>query len=381
MTKKKFLKYALYLIAFVLLIAFAVLCGRLLRFAVLDYQEAHNEPDNRSYCLYYNSLDYRSQLLYNAVIDSARNLEEHTDIIQYSYTMDEFQNILKAVRADNPDLFYLDYNALVLNHAKHKSRIDLVYLADADKIDEMVTEYNQTADSIISSLNSKMTEFEKETAINDWITDNCIYAVSSEDKLANTSYGVLVEKSSFCDGYAYAAKELFNRAGIDSCIVYGKSLNSDHVWNIVTIDSKSYHLDVMWNDANILNDDSLRFHGYFNLSDEEIKKDHSFDYINGFLPSANTDNCYYKSIYAYAETKDELEDIIYNQLKKAVSQKRAYIEIKCQETKDNGDIAPYFERALSRINSELGSELLINAFQVYEASTVSNAITIQIFYK
>jgi hypothetical protein len=148
---------------------------------------------------------------------------------------------------------------------------------------------------------------------------------------------------------------------------------------MVEIEGQFYHLDVMWNDADIGSDSRLRFHGYFNLSDDMIKLDHSYK-NDDLLPYAVTDGSYYKETGCYAATKAELEEVFYNQLIKAVGEKREYIELLCPETKSNEDIGTPYTAALKRVNAELGYEALYEAFSVYDATSRDNSVTIQIFY-
>ena len=63
-----------------------------------------------------------------------------------------------------------------------------------------------------------------------------------------------------------------------SLVVYGKARNPVkgdtmelHAWNIVEIEGKTYHLDVTFDMS--LTDKTNRY-DYFNLSDEDIKKEH-----------------------------------------------------------------------------------------------------------
>ena len=148
---------------------------------------------------------------------------------------------------------------------------------------------------------------------------------------------------------------------------------------MVEIEGQYYHLDVMWNDADIGSDSKLRFHGYFNLSDDMIKLDHSYE-NDGIIPYAVTDGSYYKETGCYAATGAELEEVFYDQLLKAVKEKREYIELLCPETKSNEDIGTPYTAALKRVNSELGYEALYEAFSVYDATARDNSVTIQIYY-
>lgn len=336
-------------------------------------------PETREYSIYYNSLDHKEQLLYNSITSAAEELAPESEVLTYSYDMEEFQKIIGCIRADLPELFYIDYDSIVLYHSNHRTKIGMVYLEGTEEIPSMIEEYNAAVDTVMEGVLPSMTDFEKEIAINDWLLDNCRYALGDTDKLASTAYGALVLGQAYCDGYAYAAKQLLSKAYIDSLIIYGEADGIEHVWNMVEIEGRFYHLDVMWNDADIGSDGKLRFHGYFNLSDDMIKLDHSYE-NKDIIPYAVTDGSYYKETGCYAATKAELEDIFYNQLKKAVAEKREYIELLCPETKSNEDIGTPYTAALKRVNSELGYEALYEAFSVYDATARDNSVTIQIFY-
>ncbi len=378
--KKRLIRYGIYALIFIILAVLVSLSAIWIKYKIIDYEVMNTEPGTREYSRYYNSLNYKEQLLYDLIIDGATELEAETEVLNYSYTMEDFQKIIHCIRADRPELFYIDYDRLVLYHSNHRTKVGMLYLADASKIGEMTEAYNAAVDKAMEHIPASMTDFEKELAVNDYITDNCNYALDKSDVLSSTAYGALVQGSAFCDGYAYAAKQLFDRARIDSLVIYGEADSQEHVWNMAEIDSQFYHLDVMWNDGNLNTENKLRFHGYFNLSDELIKLDHSYKDDYGVLPVAPTDNNYYKQVGAYCESTESLEDVFYTQLMKAVEQKREYIELFCLESKDNEVIGIPYNAALKRVNEELGYDALYKAFSVYEASAKNNSVTIQIFY-
>ncbi len=45
------------------------------------------------------------------------------------------------------------------------------------------------------------------------------------------------------------------------------------MWNLVKIDGKWYHLDCTWDDGY----GDTYFYGYYNLTDKQIEKDHTWD--------------------------------------------------------------------------------------------------------
>lgn len=377
--KKRLIHLGLYGLFFIFLAVVVSLCAIWIKYKVIDFEAMMTKPESREYSVYYNSLNHKQQLLYNSITAAAEELTSETEVLTYSYDMEEFQKVIGCIRGDRPELFYISYDELVLYHSNHRTKVGMVYLEGAEAVPGMIAEYNAAVDKVMESILPSMTDFEKEVAINDWLLDNCRYALGERKALSSTAYGALVLGQAYCDGYAYAAKQLLNKAYIDSLVVYGEADGAEHVWNMVEIEGQFYHLDVMWNDADIGSDSRLRFHGYFNLSDDMIKLDHSYE-NDDLLPYAVTDGSYYKETGCYAATKAELEEVFYNQLIKAVSEKREYIELLCPETKSNEDIGTPYTAALKRVNAELGYEALYEAFSVYDATSRDNSVTIQIFY-
>ncbi|MBQ3182601.1 MAG: hypothetical protein IJB24_06785 [Clostridia bacterium] len=377
--KKKLIRYGIYGLFFIILAVVVSLCAIWIKYKVMDFEAMMTEPEKREYSIYYNSLNHKGQLLYNSITAAAEELSEESEVLRYSYDMEEFQKIIGCIRGDRPELFYIDYDNLVLYHSNHRTKVGMVYLDKVDAIPGMIEEYNSAIERAMEFVLPSMTDYEKEIAINDWLLDNCCYALGERNALSSTSYGALVRGQAYCDGYAYAAKQLLNKAYIDALVVYGEADGAEHVWNMVEIEGQYYHLDVMWNDADIGSDSKLRFHGYFNLSDDMIKLDHSYE-NDGIIPYAVTDGSYYKETGCYAATGAELEEVFYDQLLKAVKEKREYIELLCPETKSNEDIGTPYTAALKRVNSELGYEALYEAFSVYDATARDNSVTIQIYY-
>ncbi len=377
--KKKLIRCGIYGLFFIILAVVVSLCAIWIKYKVMDFEAMMTKPDSREYSIYYNSLNHKQQLLYNSITLAAEELSEESEVLSYSYDMEEFQKIIGCIRADMPELFYIDYDNLVLYHSNHRTKVGMVYLENVDAVPGMIEEYNAAVDAVMEGVLPSMTDLEKEIAVNDWLLDNCSYALGDRSKLSSTSYGALVLGQAYCDGYAYAAKQLLNKAYIDCLVVYGEADGAEHVWNMVDIEGQFYHLDVMWNDADIGFEGKLRFHGYFNLSDDMIKFDHSYE-NDDLLPYAVTDGSYYKETGCYAATKAELEEVFYNQLIKAVGENREYIELLCPETKSNEDIGTPYSAALERVNAELGYEALYEAFSVYDACARDNSVTIQIFY-
>ncbi|MFD0711946.1 transglutaminase domain-containing protein [Paenibacillus sp. GCM10027626] len=192
------------------------------------------------------------------------------------------------------------------------------------------------AQEIISRLiKPGMSDYEKELAIHDYLVLNIAYDYDnySNNTVPEASYeiyGALLKGIAVCQGYANAAKLLLNMAGIEAHVVTGLAKGELHAWNKVKLDGEYYNLDVTWDDP--APDVAGRIdYGYFNVSDSQLRKDHSWE---DDLPQASaTKHNYYNVnglvVRSKAEFEARLSEAIETRLK-LVTLKRTY--------SDNADI-------------------------------------------
>lgn len=160
----------------------------------------------------------------------------------------------------------------------------------------MIQRYN-TMQSVVSSImmevNKANSELEKELIIHDYLVLNGQYDYDNYlngtiPKESYSAYGLLVNHRGVCNSYAYAMKYLLTRAGIECEVVSGRGNGGGHAWNIVKIDGNYYYIDTTWDDPVPDVEGRIRY-AYFNLSKEEMSKDHSWNAWE--YPEAN-DNRY-----------------------------------------------------------------------------------------
>lgn len=148
--------------------------------------------------------------------------------------------------------------------------------------DKEIEEINKVVDKVISEkiTNSTPTR-EKIKIIHDFIIDNAEY-----DKLkynnkndatykSNTAYGVLIQGYGTCNGYADAMAIFLDKLNI----INYKISNDEHIWNLVYLDGKWYHLDLTWDDP--ISETNINRDTYFLITTKTLEElndgTHNFD--------------------------------------------------------------------------------------------------------
>ena len=145
-----------------------------------------------------------------------------------------------------------------------------------------INEINNKVDKILSeNVNNNMHPKEKIRVIHDYIIDHTEYdKLKYENKnddtyKSNTAYGVLIEGYGTCNGYADAMEIFLDKMNI----INYKISNEEHIWNLVYLDGKWYHLDLTWDDP--ISDININRDTYFLISTKTLEKindgTHTFD--------------------------------------------------------------------------------------------------------
>ena len=158
---------------------------------------------------------------------------------------------------------------------------------------------------IISQIPSNAdTDAEKALYLHDYIVTNVSYELVGDHQ---TAYGALLDGKAVCAGYADAYQRLLTAVGIRAYTIVGTADNGDgepfpHAWTLLYLDGKCLYTDVTWDAAGYGYD-------YFNLTDDEVAKDHEFD--RAIYPAClpNTINYFYLN-KAVVHTMDELQRFV-----------------------------------------------------------------------
>ncbi len=146
-----------------------------------------------------------------------------------------------------PEFYYV-----VNGYVPITNGIELIYQYDKQEVAEKNKEISEVAESIVSDLHTnELSDVYKALLIHDRLAVLCEYDYENykEENIPFDSYnmyGALIKKIAVCEGYSKAYRYLLGLVGIESELCVSNQIN--HMWNIVEIDGKKYHVDVTHDD-------------------------------------------------------------------------------------------------------------------------------------
>ncbi|MCI8554852.1 MAG: hypothetical protein HFJ80_07915 [Clostridiales bacterium] len=240
---------------------------------------------------------------------------------------EEAQKLFLALTWDNPQFYYIantySYEGYRAGGKDYYNIFCLVFSMNADERGQA----QQQLDAVLAELDSGWQaaglkgDFEAELFYHDRLLELCTYdtEAAAQDNPASrfpqafTAYGALVEGKAVCEGYSRAMQLLLHRAGMECTLVNGFDKNNTaHMWNMVTVNGRNYHLDPTWNDS-----EQQPQHVYFNLTSEEILRTHTIDNENIGIDTctAQAENYYLRTkAYVSRLSLDKMADIAAMQL-------------------------------------------------------------------
>lgn len=275
-------------------------------------------------------------------------------VLEGDYADIEAEEALVSVLNDHPEIFWMTSDFYISEFSGYgKCELNLNTDYTALDVVEMMKQLNDALADFYDGVPSGLTPYEREVYVYSRIIDSCVYDYAVEDdesysyshpQLYNL-YGVLVNNTAVCEGYARAFDYLCGELGVETVCVTGTEEGDEealHIWNAVMLDGKWYLSDITWDDWDDESDE-LTVYTYLNIDEKTMNLDHTTDktyselsdeeynnlvsYCNTFIPSP-CDSAEYsyimrESIYLDSLSVDKLSDGI----SKAALQNKDYFMI------------------------------------------------------
>lgn len=296
--------------------------------------------------------------------EGGQNVQKHgirVSIPQAKMTRADVISVFEAFYDDHPQFFFIDRAYSMEGHQElngdvYYDTLILEYTHSAQQRTEGLRELEDVALSILSGVPQTDDQYLIEQYIHDRLTAVCTYdtEVSGSEAeirpIAYTAYGALVEGKAVCEGYAKAMQLLLNKVAIPVTLVTGtaKANDESHMWNLVTINGKNYHLDPTWNDSN-----DQQQYTYFNLTTDMVLLSYDIDEGQNLPLCSATEDNYFIRCSAYIDTYER--DAIAERIADRIVAGNTTIQLRFAEGKfENGILFLKNEKLLrSMVNKHL----------------------------
>lgn len=245
-------------------------------------------PDGKLTYFYYSRFSAELQKVYDAILEGIRNFSSITVDFPPEKIMEHIEDVVQAIRFDHPELYYfttvsISGQEIFPNYVMSQSEVE----AANKKIENEVQKY-------LEKIDDSMSAYDVALRLHIQLIENIDYdsiALKRQDRKGGpaedeidelrTIYGVFLNNTAVCAGYACAMQYLLQRCGIEcaKCAGYIKEEDGNtgdaHGWNILKIDGDYYYLDTTWDDssntAQKVKNDSVGF-DYFCITTEELTR-------------------------------------------------------------------------------------------------------------
>lgn len=173
--------------------------------------------------------------------------KEEIDITEFGLTINELSelsSINQWIYDSYPELFYIGE----WSYSHIGPRIIgfyPIYKMTGRELQEARAFYRTELEKILEPVDETWSDLEKVLYFNGYLASHYRY----DPTIGLDSYDVyhfLKNKEGVCQAYYLTCKALLDACGIPS--TYAKSETAKHIWNVLQLDGKWYHLDVTWND-------------------------------------------------------------------------------------------------------------------------------------
>lgn len=158
---------------------------------------------------------------------------------------DDIASIFAEIYFENPKYYYVarSFSGKVNNSGYLGTLTKLSYTTtDRAEVEKTWAEIDKATEEILFYISPDMTDFEKIITVHDYMVLNYEYDITDMDQ----TYLIMLDKKGVCAAYSEAFQHVMNKLDIDCTLV--RSEDMGHIWNMVKLNNRWYHIDVTWDD-------------------------------------------------------------------------------------------------------------------------------------
>ncbi|MGN0696231.1 MAG: transglutaminase domain-containing protein [Oscillospiraceae bacterium] len=290
----------------------------------------------------YNSLTSTQQYVYDVITSACLDYEDKVTF-RYSdkVTFDDLFIAYQTLYLDEVRLFYIDKNISYVsdNSTGYILSMNINYSYSEDQVNTMKQEMDEKTDEILAGVTKDMSDYEVVKYIHDKLITLCDYTISGS--YVTTSYGAIVKNKAQCQGYSRAFSYLCDLCGIETDIILGES--QQHMWNMVKLDGKWYHIDLTWDDPNKSDYPDAVFYDYFCVSTDRMLEFRTIDGNSHELPEAESNDLeYYTYNSLVVSSVSEARELFAKEAAKASEEGRPVVQFRCSTSEVYEEIIDEF---------------------------------------
>lgn len=203
--------------------------------------------------------EYAFYCKYNGCVDDVRALINDEEFLP---TINNFVHPYNSFDSVNVDITTLD--RVTITNKKVYSEEEIEYIN------------NYIDDFIRNNITSDMSDYDKIKEFHDYIINLYEYDEQKNNK-SYSAYNLITKGKAICGGYSDLISIYLNYIGITNY----KISSDTHIWNLVYLDGKWYHLDATWDDPVASDGKPHLLHNFFMIDTSKLHEldtvEHNFD--------------------------------------------------------------------------------------------------------
>lgn len=199
----------------------------------------------------------------------------------------------KALRHDRPEYFFLGRKMTFFYCSGREGRLRMQILYTPAEIETLKTTFRQKMLPLMAGTADKSL-VQREELIYSRLARQLRYQNTRSEQEHNL-VGPMLASRGVCEGQNALLLYCLRRAGVTCVQVLGKGRTENHCWAMVWLNGEPVHCDVTWEKPG----KGVMLYRYFNLTDEQIARDHS-GFAGQNLPACCTEMYSYYRLHGHS---------------------------------------------------------------------------------
>ena len=199
----------------------------------------------------------------------------------------------KALRHDRPEYFFLGRQMTFLYRGGQEGKLRLQMLYTPAEIETLQAAFRQKMLPLMAGT-AALSLVQREELIYSRLARQLRYQNTRSEREHNL-VGPLLTARGVCEGQNALLLYCLRRAGVACVQILGRGRTEGHCWAVVWLNGEPVHCDVTWEKPG----KGAMLYRYFNLTDEQISRDHS-GFAGQGLPACRTEAYSYYRLHGHS---------------------------------------------------------------------------------